>query len=94
MKKRCHQRTYTQPAEIEKIDAVIIPINFGITWQKTPKLSLAALFRAVYRCFEVGGGCWAPRPGGGDAAARSVAGQLATGSQLVALCPSPPEPPD
>jgi len=58
MKNRCRQRTYTQPAEIEKIDAPMMPINFGITWQKTPKLSVAALFRAVSRCFEVGGGSW------------------------------------
>jgi hypothetical protein len=58
MKKHSHQRTYTQPAENEKIDALIMPINFGITWQKTPNLSLAAFFRAVSRCFEVGGGCW------------------------------------
>jgi hypothetical protein len=48
MKKRCHQRTYTQPAEIEKIDALMMPINFGITWQKTPKLSLAAFFPCCF----------------------------------------------
>jgi hypothetical protein len=58
MKKRCHQRTYTQPAEIEKIDALMMPIYFGITWQKTPKSAVATLFRAVSRCFEVGCGSW------------------------------------
>jgi hypothetical protein len=84
MKKRCHQRTYTQPAEIEKIDALMMPINFGITWQKTPKLSLAALFRAGSRCFEVGGGCFGSQARGGRCGSKKRC--WPAGSGITARC--------
>jgi hypothetical protein len=50
MKKRCHQRTYTQPAEIEKIDAPMMPIYFGITWQKNAKVGCGGI---VPCCFSL-----------------------------------------